>query len=154
MPEESNAVAHLVLDVVCKKFGVAKMSVLGAARTKTRVRARQAVYYILRTEFMYSYPEIGLVTNRDHTTVMCAIPAMSKRMEVDSELHQNVNECIAEIRKVRAISRKNEVICVAVSNGVHKRLAQLLKTGMYGVDLGEVVERLVCQQLQGLKVSK
>jgi hypothetical protein len=154
MQEESSSIAHLVLDTVCRKFGVVKPAVLGEGRTRTRALARQVVYYVLREEFEYSYPEIGMVMNRDHTTAMSSIPKLKKRMENDSELKQQVDEAIAEIRKVRASAKQSEVVCASFSTNVHKQLQKLLETGLYGTDLGDVVERLVCQQLQGLKVSK
>jgi hypothetical protein len=85
---------------------------------------------------------------------MSSIPKLKKRMENDSELKQQVDEAIAEIRKVRASAKQSEVVCASFSTNVHKQLQKLLETGLYGTDLGDVVERLVCQQLQGLKVSK
>lgn len=154
MLEESNSIAHIVLDSVCRKFGVAKMSVLGESRTRTRTLARQVVYYILREEFEYSYPEIGMATNRDHTTAMSSIPKLRQRLKSDPELKQAVDEVIAEIRKLRSAIQKTEVVCAGFPPRVHKRLQELLETGLYGADLGEVVERLVCQQLQGLKAVK
>jgi hypothetical protein len=154
MPEAFESLPNIVLDVVCRKFGVAKMSVLGESRTKTRTLARQVVYYILREEFDYSYPEIGMAVNRDHTTPISSIPKLKKRLVDDVELAKTVKETVSEIRKIHNATGKVEVVCAGFSPVVHKRLRGLLETGLYGSDLGEVVERLVCQQLQGLKVSK
>jgi hypothetical protein len=154
MREASSSIPHIVLDAVCRKFGVARMDVLGDSRARTRTLARQVVYYILREEFDYSFPEIGMAMNRDHTTAMSSIPKMKQRLEEDEEFKASVDEAIAEIHKLHRAVKKTEVVCAGFSPVVHKRLQQLLETGLYGSDLGDVVERLVCQQLQGLKVTK
>ena len=152
MPEEYE-LPHIVIDVVCKNFGVPKEQVLGRSHTKTRVLARQVICYILRDVFKYSYPEIGLVVNRDHTSARSAIARVSSRMGED-KFRRVVSSTIDEIRKVWAAAKEGQVVCVELPPKTHQYLQKLLETGLYGRDLGDVVERLVCQQLQGLKVSK
>ena len=57
---------------VCARFKVSIRSVLGSSRFKTVAMARHHLMVALRDEGK-SYPEIGRLLGRDHTTVMSAV---------------------------------------------------------------------------------
>lgn len=59
-----------VLARVCKARGVALTTLKSKNRHASVVRARQEAMYLLRTHTPLSYPEIGRLLNRDHTTCM------------------------------------------------------------------------------------
>lgn len=60
-----------LVDERAKAHHVTRTDVLGRSRTKSVAAARQAVYRGLRERGL-SYPEIGRLLDRDHTTVMHA----------------------------------------------------------------------------------
>ena len=59
-------------------FGVTFEMVLGRSRTFTVCRARDAVMTKLREQGL-SYPEIGTLLGRDHTTVMAGVRRFEER---------------------------------------------------------------------------
>ena len=59
------------LAFIQRDFPVTSADVLGRSRSRTVVRARQALYRRLRARGL-SYPEVGKLVDRDHTTVLAA----------------------------------------------------------------------------------
>lgn len=52
--------------------GISVEELVGRGRTKTVATARHEVMYWIRTKMKWSFPEIGKLFERDHTTVMAA----------------------------------------------------------------------------------
>ncbi len=67
-----NSCLYTPLEELCKAHSVWLEDVLSPAKTKRVMQARLACYEYLRTMEM-SYPEIGRVMMRDHTSVMHAV---------------------------------------------------------------------------------
>ena len=67
---EQRGALQLALEV-CAQHGIAFSAVLGRSRHASVVRARHALFVALRSR-AFSYPEIGWMTCRDHTTVLAA----------------------------------------------------------------------------------
>lgn len=57
--------------VICKKYGVELLDVVSDKRTPMFVRARSECWVHLRNQG-FSFPEIGKMWDRDHTTVLSA----------------------------------------------------------------------------------
>lgn len=66
------AFARIVAEVE-QATGVDRRTILGKSRTASAVRARQAVWWLAREQTSLSYPEIGKLTRRDHTTVIAGV---------------------------------------------------------------------------------
>lgn len=64
-PEQTSIIAS-----VCKYYGITKEQMLGQRRQKHLVKARQASYWLYENLTDFSYPRIGLIHKRDHTTVL------------------------------------------------------------------------------------
>jgi len=47
-----------------------------------------------------SYPEIGKIFNRDHTTVLSSIEVIDKRMKEDVMVESEVNDLMREIASI------------------------------------------------------
>lgn len=82
-----------LIDVVAEHFGLTRDDLLGRSRRLTVSVARIVAMRIARTEG-YSYPELGIVFGRDHTTVMAvcrpkagrSAPARLARVELELAL--------------------------------------------------------------------
>lgn len=67
----SSPVAHEVLRLVCQSFAVEPEQVLGPSRVQALVRPRMVMCWVL-AELGLSYPAIGRIVGRDHSTVIFA----------------------------------------------------------------------------------
>jgi len=63
---------RIVADV-SRVTGVHRLNIVGKSRTASTVCARQAVWWLMRVVSNASYPEIGRLTRRDHTTVLAGV---------------------------------------------------------------------------------
>lgn len=76
----SKLTVRRIITVTAKHFGVRVSDILGPSKRQPTALARQAVCYLIRREFEYSYPVIaGIVGLQDHTTVMHACKVTEKR---------------------------------------------------------------------------
>lgn len=81
-----------LLDTVSEFYGIQLADLLGASRKKALVVPRQIVMYLLREEMRKSFPQIGEeLGGRDHTTAMHAYDKMTKLVEQDEQIKQEIN---------------------------------------------------------------
>jgi chromosomal replication initiation ATPase DnaA len=59
-----------LIEAVAKKFGVPVNQLIGKSRERSMVDIRSALVKTLRDDWHMSYPKIGELINRDHTTAM------------------------------------------------------------------------------------
>lgn len=71
--------ARLAVRVVIAVSGATEEDLLGRSRLSSHAFARQLLALLLRDVLGASYPEIGLVLRRDHTTAMHAVRKMRER---------------------------------------------------------------------------
>jgi len=62
-----------ILRDVCKSQGVTRDEIFSRNRNKKLVMARAVIYDRIRKELGWSYPRIGKIFGRDHTTVLHGI---------------------------------------------------------------------------------
>lgn len=62
-----------ILRRVCSVFDVEKSDILRDVRHREAVRARWVAMYAIQHILGYSYPQIGRIMGKDHTTVMHGI---------------------------------------------------------------------------------
>jgi chromosomal replication initiation ATPase DnaA len=62
----------VIMRVVAERYGLTPADLLVADKTQPAATARQLAMRLMREMGNYSYPDIGRVFNRDHTTVMHA----------------------------------------------------------------------------------
>lgn len=69
-----------ILEEVCRRRAVTPIEVCGRRRTKNVVKARHEVWWRLRNRYgsSFSYPELGLLFDRDHTTVMAGVRSFAE----------------------------------------------------------------------------
>jgi chromosomal replication initiator protein len=83
--------AKNVIDIVSSFFNVHNNDLLGKSRKKELVYPRQITMYLLREEINFSYPTIGNeLGGRDHTTAMHAFNKISKAIEQNEKIKQDI----------------------------------------------------------------
>ncbi|HSI81439.1 MAG TPA: chromosomal replication initiator protein DnaA, partial [Solirubrobacterales bacterium] len=85
-----------IQDAVCSVLDVSREELLSARRTPRIARARQLAMYIAREQTSHSLTEIARRFDRDHTTVVHAIRAVTARLEPGSDTAD-------ELRRVRLV---------------------------------------------------
>ncbi len=80
-----------ILNAVATHFRVQVADLTGPKRDKSIARPRQIAMYMMREETQVSLPEVGrILGGRDHTTVMYGCDKISKELEHNTELQQEI----------------------------------------------------------------
>lgn len=80
-----------LINLVAEFYGVALPDILGVSRKKALVVPRQITMYLLREEMRKSFPQIGEeLGGRDHTTAMHAYEKVSRLLQEDEQLKQEI----------------------------------------------------------------
>ncbi len=89
-PQKSISVKNVV-DRVAEFYGIGEDSIYEKTRRREVVRPRQVIMYLLREDFLISYPSIGTkLGGRDHTTVIHSCEKIKREMAVDSTLAKEI----------------------------------------------------------------
>ena len=81
-----------LIDAVCEFYELHQDEITGKSREKRLAYPRQIIMFLLREEVHYSYPTIGAeLGGRDHTTAMHAYEKISRLLESDEKLRQEIN---------------------------------------------------------------
>lgn len=89
-----------ILEVIATYFNIKKSDLLGKRRQKSIAVPRHIAIYFCRTLLNLSYPQIGEVFNRDHTTALHAFEKIFKEKDVDNELKQTLEEIHKRLTEV------------------------------------------------------
>jgi len=70
-----------LVDRVCASRGVTRLELCGACRSRSVAAARQELWWLLRHDPQrhFSYPELGRLFRRDHTTVLHGVAVHERR---------------------------------------------------------------------------
>lgn len=68
------------INYVSAAFNVDPQTVLGHSRNAKTASARQLLYWLLRQDG-HSYPQIGAIVSRHHTTVMHGVKAVDRGIQ-------------------------------------------------------------------------
>lgn len=81
-----------ILEAVADYYDIATSELVNRSRRRDIVRPRQIAMYLMRAELQASYPGIGeQLGGRDHTTAMHAHEKISRELEQDDVLEQELN---------------------------------------------------------------
>lgn len=84
VPPPENVHVETIIRLVCEYYGVSKIDLFSARRTKNLTRPRQMISYLSKMYTMRSLPEIGRrMGGRDHTTILHGIRQVEKRLIYD-----------------------------------------------------------------------
>lgn len=88
-----------IVFAVSRHFSVSTTDIMGMSRKKDIKNARNVAMYVTREVTQISFPQIGAVFNRDHSTVHSNIGMIESEMQSDPVLEATVNEIIKEIKR-------------------------------------------------------
>ena len=91
--------AEKIIAVVVKRYGVTSEDVLGVKRTKNIKNARNIAMYIIRQVTDLSLNSIGVMFERDHSTIHSNITAIEKQLKTDAALESEIADIRREIKK-------------------------------------------------------
>lgn len=81
-----------IIEAVAEYYDIATQDLVNRSRRRDIVRPRQIAMYLMRAELQASYPGIGeQLGGRDHTTAMHSYEKISKELEQDDALEQELN---------------------------------------------------------------
>ena len=84
-----------VIYCVAEHYGVSPSEMLGRSRLKTVAEARSVAYALCRDITRASFPEIGDVFGRDHSTAVQVVQELAKRAMKDEQLARSIAVCRA-----------------------------------------------------------
>ena len=89
-----------IIQYVATKFDVAQEDIVGKKRSKDIVRPRHISIYLIRSLLDTSYPSIGRIFNRDHTTIMASIENMEREIKSSASFEAQIEEYKKEIKEM------------------------------------------------------
>ena len=81
--EPINVTVDKIFTAVFKKYGIGKEDLLGQKRNKDIAQARHISIYLIRAITEMSFPNIGKLFSRDHTTALASFDLISKKIAKD-----------------------------------------------------------------------
>ena len=91
--------ADKIIAAVAKRYGVSSEDILGVKRTKDIKTARNLAMYIIRQVTDLSLNSIGVMFDRDHSTIHSNITAVEKQLKTDTALDSEIADIRREIKK-------------------------------------------------------
>lgn len=79
----------MIAESVAHDHGLTFADLAGRSRKKHIVAARYSAIRLVRAVSSMSYPQIGRMFNRDHTTVMHALGVLGRQRKKQEAQHEN-----------------------------------------------------------------
>ena len=90
---------NAIIQCVSRYFGISQEEILGKSRLKTFVYPRQIAMYLARSHTSLSFPDLGRVFGRDHTTVLHAVQRIMDDKSKDPQLQCDLRRLEEELFK-------------------------------------------------------
>jgi chromosomal replication initiation ATPase DnaA len=87
-----------VVEVTSKVFDVPARDLFGPWRNRKIVHARHAASWLARKHTAKSYPQIGAILNRDHSTIMNGVRQVEERWMKDPLFRSAINHADAHLK--------------------------------------------------------
>ena len=97
--EPTNVTVDKIFSAIEKKYDVDKSELIGNSRVKNVAQARHVAIYLIKTITDISYPSIGKLFNRNHSTIMASVEVIEKKIATSPAIEMEINELIKEIRE-------------------------------------------------------
>ena len=88
-----------IFEKVAKKYGVTVEDIKGRKRTREIANPRHIAIFIIRKMTDMSYPAIGRLLSRDHTTIMSSLENIESELKSNSLMEIEINDIIKEIKE-------------------------------------------------------
>ena len=95
--EPVNVTVDKIFTAVFKKYNVRRDDLVGTRRTKDVAAARHITIYLIRRITDMSFPNIGKIFSRDHSTIMSSIDTVERKLHSDTVFSVEINELIKEV---------------------------------------------------------
>ncbi|TSC61517.1 MAG: chromosomal replication initiation protein, partial [Parcubacteria group bacterium Athens0416_74] len=90
-----------IIGTLSRYLGQEKQIVISHTRKKQVVRVRDLIIYMLREYGDMSYPSIGRMLNRDHTTIIHAYNKIKSEILINPELEKEFATMIGTVREIK-----------------------------------------------------
>ena len=97
--EPTSVTVDKIFSAIEKKYDVSKQELIGNSRVKNVAQARHVAIYLVKTITDISYPSIGKLFNRNHSTIMSSVEVIDKKISSSPAMEIEVNELIKEIKE-------------------------------------------------------
>ena len=88
---------NIALEMIAERHGISQELILSKSRVTRVSFARQLLCHVAYHRTKMSYPDIGELIGKDHSTVIHADKLMSKRRKESPEFARTVEKLIADI---------------------------------------------------------
>lgn len=95
--EAPQVTAEKIISRVSKKYGVTEEEIYGRKRTKHIASARNISIYIIRKVTELSFPAIGKLFDRDHSTIISANDSIEQNLQSNPLFAMEIADLIKEI---------------------------------------------------------
>ncbi len=95
--EPMSVTVDKIFAAIFKKYNVPKEDIKGKKRVKNITWARQVAIYLIREITELSFPDIGEIVDKDHSTVIYSNNTVAKRRTSDPLVNIEIEELIKEI---------------------------------------------------------
>lgn len=95
--EPVNVTVDKIFTAVFKKYGIKKEDIIGQKRNKEIAAARHISIYLIKAITEMSFPNIGKIFNRDHSTIIASHDKIEKRVFSDPVFNIEITELTREI---------------------------------------------------------
>ena len=95
--EPTNVTVDKIFNAIYKKYNVKKEDILSKKRNKEIALPRHIAIYLMRRVTDMSYPNIGKLIGRDHTTVMNSMELISQKCNMDPLFKLEIEELKKEV---------------------------------------------------------
>lgn len=97
--KESSNQVEMIIETVCKFFGVTREDLFSSSKKKELTISRQIIMYFLRNLLNKSLKEISSIFKKEHPTVIYNIKALENKLKKDLGLKIKVDYLFKEISK-------------------------------------------------------
>lgn len=87
-----NYTPETIISAVASYFNVSQEDILGSGRMKNIANARQVAIYLVRELTKDSFPSIGTIFDKKHSTIIYSYEQMQKTMKIDTHIKNAVEE--------------------------------------------------------------
>ena len=87
-----------IFAAVYKKYNIAKEEVVGKKRNKEIAIARHVAIYLIREITEMSFPNIGKIFDRNHSTILSSIDIVKRRIVSDAIFHADIENMKKDIQ--------------------------------------------------------
>ena len=89
--------ADKIISIVAKRYDISKDDILSKKRDQNISYARNVSIYVIRSVTQMSFPEIGKIFNRDHSTIMSSNKVIQEKVASNQLTELEINEIIREL---------------------------------------------------------